>query len=133
MVCLRIFITCTACGATKGDFMEIKSVFEKVNLVVPLEQRRFFNYLEDTAGELIAKYGEKFVLVDGADVCSYDNKIDGEINILPQYEKAIVCNILFNAGAGEQYLSEFLRHSDAAYLSYWRSNAKGRRLKRKEW
>jgi hypothetical protein len=113
--------------------MEIKSIFEKVNLIVPLEQRRFFNYLEDTANELIAKYGEKFVLSDDADVCTHNNKIEGEINILPQYEKSIVCNILFNAGAGEQYISEFLRHADAAYLFYWRNNAKGKRLKKKEW
>ena len=113
--------------------MEIKSIFEKVNLIVPLEQRRFFNYLEDTANELISKYGEKFVLENGASVCSFDNNIDGEINILPLYEKAIVNNILFNAGAGEQYISEFLRHADAAYLFYWRNNAKGKRLKKKEW
>lgn len=115
--------------------MKIKSIFEKVNLIIPLEQRRFFNYLEDTANELISKYGEKFVLENGASVCSFDNNIDGEseINILPLYEKAIVNNILFNAGAGEQYISEFIRHAEQAHLYYWRVNAIGKRLKKKEW
>jgi hypothetical protein len=113
--------------------MNIKSIFEKVNLIIPLEQRRFFNYLEDTANELISKYGEKFVLEKGASVCTFDNNIDGDINILPLYEKAIVNNILFNAGAGEQYISEFIRHAEQAHLYYWRVNAIGKRLKKKEW
>ena len=113
--------------------MKISSIFEKVNLIFPLEQRRFFNYLEDTASELISKYGEKFVLEKGADVCTHDNNINGEINILPQYEKAIVCNILYLCGAGESYISEFLRLSNDAYLYYYRQNAKNRRLKRRDY
>lgn len=113
--------------------MKLSSIFEKVNLIIPLEQRRFFNYLEDTASELISKYGEKFVLEDGASVCTHDNNlISGEINILPQYEKAIVNNILYLGGAGELYISEYLRLAEQAYIYYYRKNTKKRRLKRRD-
>ena len=113
--------------------MKISSIFEKVNLIIPLEQRRFFNYLEDTESELISKYGEKFVLEDGASACTHNNKIDGEINILPQYEKAIANNILYLAGAGELYISEYLRLAEQAYIYYYRKNTKKRRLKRRDY
>ena len=42
-------------------------LFEKVNLRVSLEQRRFFNYLNDTIDELATKYQDvaKLVFTDG--------------------------------------------------------------------
>ena len=115
----------------KGDFMNIKSIFEKVNLLYPLEQRKFFNYLSDTINELITKYGEKFVIDGEALVFPDMATIESEINILPMYEKAIVNNVLFLCGAGETYISEFMRLAEEAYLYYYRQNAKNRRLKRK--
>lgn len=36
--------------------MSITEIYEKVNMVVPMEQRRFFNYYEDTVNELMAMY-----------------------------------------------------------------------------
>lgn len=113
--------------------IKIIDIFEKVNLIHPIEQRNFFSFLEDTANELMAKYPRKLILNEDAEVCSFDNNLNGEINILPLYEKAIVYNILFLCGAGDTYISEFLRLSDEAYLHYYRLNAKGRRLKRREW
>ena len=41
--------------------MTILEIFEKVNLVTPIEQRRFFNYYEDSVNELLSMYGD-FVL-----------------------------------------------------------------------
>ena len=36
--------------------MTLLEIFEKVNLVIPLEQRRFFNYFNDTVNELNTLY-----------------------------------------------------------------------------
>ena len=42
--------------------MTILEIFEKVNLVVPIEQRVFFNFFEDTVNELQSLYGD-FVFI----------------------------------------------------------------------
>lgn len=41
--------------------MTTLEIFEKVNLVMPIEQRRFFNFFEDTVSELVSTYGGDFV------------------------------------------------------------------------
>ena len=111
--------------------MELLKVFEKVNLVVPIEQRDFINFFEDTVAELSSMYDERFVFTDGT--LTLPKSIDTEIKIKDKYEKAIVENILFLAGAGDVHQSEFIRQSKNAYLSYWNENAKGRKLVRNRW
>lgn len=112
--------------------MTLLEIFEKVNLVVPLEQRRFFNYFNDTVNELAALYsGFLFDTTEG-DYTPPQNLSDS-VKVLPLYHNAIVDNILFLAGQNENYKSEFLRKAQLAYLKYWNDNAKGRRVKRMRW
>ena len=111
--------------------MSILEMFEKVNLVVPLEQRRFFNYFEDTVNELQALYSG-FVFEKDAEYIRPETLRENNV-VLPLYHNAIVDNILFLAGAGDAYHSEFLRKSNDAYLKYWNDNAKGRKLKVRRW
>ena len=116
-----------------GDNMTILEIFEKVNLVVPIEQRKFFNYFEDTVNELQALYGD-FVFIEGKENTPPESLSDEEHNVvLPLYHNSIVDNILFLANAGEAYKSEFIRKSRDAYLKYWNDNAKGRRIRRMRW
>ena len=42
--------------------MTILEIYEKVNLVIPIEQRVFFNFFEDTVNELQSLYGD-FVFI----------------------------------------------------------------------
>ena len=42
--------------------MTLLEIFEKVNLVIPIEQRKFFNYFEDTVNELQSLYRD-FVFI----------------------------------------------------------------------
>ena len=44
--------------------MTILEIFEKVNLVIPIEQRVFFNYFEDTVNELQSLYGDFVFITD---------------------------------------------------------------------
>ena len=114
--------------------MTILEIFEKVNLVIPIEQRIFFNYFEDTVNELHSLYRD-FVFIEDAEYTPPERLSDNEDEnvVLPLYHNSIVDNILFLANCGEIYKSEFIRKSKDAYLKYWNDNAKGRRIRRMRW
>lgn len=111
--------------------MTIKEIFEKVNLVVAIEQRRFFNYYEDTVEELSATY-PGFVFSEGTEYTPPET-FDNKNVVLPLYHGAIVENILFLATKEPTYKNEFLRKSRIAWLVYWNEKAKGKRIKRMRW
>lgn len=111
--------------------MTLLEIFEKVNLVVPLEQRRFFNYFEDSVNELRATFGD-FVLETKGDYTPPSDLSDSAV-VLPLYHNAIIDNILFLSGQGETYKGEFVRKAKLAYLNYWNEGAKGKRIKRARW
>ena len=111
--------------------MKIVEIYEKVNLVIPIEQRRFFNYYEDSVNELQSTYGD-FIFMEDTEYTPPKSLTDESV-VLPLYHNAIVDNILFLSGAGEFYKSEFIRKAKEAYLKYWNDNAKGRRIRRMRW
>lgn len=111
--------------------MTVLEIFEKVNLIIPLEQRRFFNFFNDTVNELLSKYNG-FVTEDREGVVPIASLSD-DCMVLPLYAAAIVDNILFLSGQGEIYKSEFLRKAHETYLKYWNDNAKGRRMRGTSW
>lgn len=111
--------------------MTIREIFEKVNLVVPMEQRVFFNFFEDTVNELQSLYRD-FVFIKDTEYAPPESLKDENV-VLPLYHNSIVDNILFLANKGEHYKSEFLRKAKDAYLKYWNDNAQGRRIKRMRW
>ena len=111
--------------------MTILEIFEKVNLVVPIEQRLFFNFFEDTVNELQSLYRD-FVFIEDTEYAPPESLTDKNV-VLPLYHNSIVDNVLFLANAGEQYKGEFIRKSKDAYLKYWNDNAKGRRKRRMRW
>ena len=111
--------------------MTILEIFEKVNLLVPIEQRVFFNLFEDTVNELQSLYRD-FVFLKDTEYTPPESLTDENV-VLPLYHNAIVDNILFLANKGETYKSEFIRKSKDAYLKYWNDNARGRRKRRMRW
>ena len=111
--------------------MTILEIFEKVNLIFPIEQRVFFNFFEDTVNELQSLYGD-FVFIEDKTYTPPESLSDENV-VLPLYTGAIVDNILFLANKGEVYKSEFIRKSKDAYLKYWHDNTKGRRVRRMRW
>lgn len=111
--------------------MTLLEIFEKVNIAAPIEQRRFFNYFDDTVNELEALYGD-FVLEKDVEYQPPEALSDANV-VLPLYHNSIVDNILFLSGQNEAYKSEFIRKSKAAFLKYWNDNAKGKRIKRMRW
>ena len=111
--------------------MTILEIFEKVNLVVPIEQRVFFNAFADTVNELMSLYGD-FVFITDKEYTPPKGLNDENV-VLPLYHNSIVDNILFLTNKGEFYKSEFIRKSKDAYLKYWNDNAKGKRIRRMRW
>lgn len=111
--------------------MSLLEIFEKVNLTVPIDQRRFFNYFEDSVNELWSMYGN-FIFGKAAEFVP-PKALSDENVVLPLYHNAIVDNIIFLSGGKEELKAEFIRKSRDAYLKYWNDNAKGRKMKGMEW
>ena len=86
--------------------MTILEIFEKVNLVIPIEQRVFFNFFEDTVNELQSLYGD-FVFIEDKEYTPPESLTDDNV-VLPLYHNSIVDNILFLANKGETYKGEFI-------------------------
>lgn len=111
--------------------MSILEIFEKVNLVTPIEQRRFFNFFVDTVAELQALY-DGFVFEKNTEFKPPTALTDKNI-VLPLYHNAVADNIIFLENGEEERKSEFIRKSRLAFLKYWNDNAKGRKMRRLEW
>lgn len=111
--------------------MLMLDIFEDVNMVAPVEQRRFFNYFNDTVNELETVY-YGFVVEKGSEYKAPES-LDDDCAVRPLYRSAIVDNILFRITGEEARKSEFIRKSNDAYLKYWNDNARCRKLKRLAW
>lgn len=110
--------------------MTVKEMYERINLTVPMEQRKFFVLLNDTINELEVMHGD--ISVGDAQITNINNLSDN-FPVNPLYHSAIADNILFLAGAGEMYKTSFLNKSDNAQKKIWREKAKGKIIKRNRW
>ena len=113
--------------------MDLKQIYEKVNLRVPLEQRRFFNHFNDTAAEIFSMYPD-FACEEGKHYTPVSDLAD-ECCIREQFGPAIVDNILFLSGYDKDgsFKSEFLRKAQNAYISYWRDKSHHKRIQKPRW
>jgi len=117
--------------------MTVLEIYEKVNIKTPVEQRIFFNYLNDSVNEIAELHGDMPGIVFGGNITAADitpvKSLDDETVVLPLYHNAIVDNILFLCGQGDTYKGEFIRKSKEAYLHYWNLYSKGKHVKRNGW
>ncbi len=119
----------------RRDDVNVKQVYERVMLVATVNQRQFFDRLNDVLVELGGLYGEvpKLLYKPEEDGSYPDGQwvknLDEELEILPLYHAALADGVLFLSGAGEVYQTEFMRKAKEAYLKYWNVDAKGRRVK----
>ena len=111
--------------------MSILEIYEKVTLVTPIEQRRFFSYLDDSVAEIESTFG-RFIFEPGA-TYSPPTSLEDDFAVLPLYHGAIVDNILFLSTQSEMFKSESMRKAKEAYLKYWRDGAKGKKVKKARW
>lgn len=113
--------------------MTTLEIYENVSLKAPLEQRRFFDFFNNTVDELEALYHTRYVFIDPEQGNTPIHYLDEDSNVKPLYHEAIIDNILFLSGQDETYKSEFVRKSKEAYLKYWEDVSKNRIRKRECW
>lgn len=111
--------------------MTLLEMYEKISLKAPIEQRKFFNYFDDSVNELMSMYD--IVIAEGKTFEAPTTDLYGDNVVLPLYHNAIVDNILYMISNEETYKGEFIRKSKDAYLKYWNDKAKGVRQKRMRW
>lgn len=111
--------------------MTLLEMFEKVSLKTPIEQRKFFNYFDDSVNELLSLYD--LVIVEGKTYEAPTTDLYADNVVLPLYHNAIIDNILYMISNDTNYKSEFVRKSKDAYLKYWNDKAKGKRIRRMRW
>lgn len=111
--------------------MTIIEMYEKVNLKLPTDQRKFFNYFNDTVDELVALY-EDSVITSLKKYKAITDLTDDNF-VQPLYHNAMVDNILFYLTNEPDYKSEFIRKSKEAWLKYWNERANGKRQRRMRW
>lgn len=116
--------------------MNAKQIYERVQLVMPIGERQFFDRLNDAIGVLDQEYGELPKLLWQADENGalpekqqWVKTLDDEIDLLPYYHVTLADHVLYLSGAGETYEAEFRAKARAAWLNYWNRDAKGRRVK----
>ena len=97
--------------------MTILEIYEKVSLRTPLEQRRFFNYFNDSVREIESLYSSFGDLVFLRDKEFEPVKsLEDENTVRALYHEAIVDNIIFLAGGDASYKAEFARKAEACLL-----------------
>ncbi len=113
--------------------MDLLTIYEKVSLKAPIEERRFFNWFNDTVIELESMYAP--MVCEPGETFTPVSSFDDICPVRPLYAPAIVDNILFLSGDGEQnnavYKQEFLRKAERAYLNYWHAVSHRRHIKSK--
>ncbi len=108
-------------------------IFEKVNLRRAMEQRRFFNALNDTLDELRATYHDIGILVNGEKVPGRTGRLTDEIDGIDLYVGAIVDNINFLNSGDETDKGEFVRKAELAHTTDGRNRSKAKRIRRLRW
>ena len=98
--------------------MDFNKMYERVTLVTPLEQRRFFDYYDASVNELCVMFDKKYVFRKG---CTYvaPESLNYEDVTREIFHESIIDNILYMAGAGEIYKSEFVRKANLGVKKAW--------------
>ena len=110
-------------------------LFEKVNIRVPLEQRRFFNFLNEVINELISRYGAEYVLESEYADRGFRpiESLNDPLQLRAHVVNPVLYGILASALGDESAKAEEIRLADEAYAGIWRGGTKGRRIKRNSW
>ena len=111
--------------------MYIKDIYEIVVEAAPCSQPKFLIYLDTTARSLIAKYGKKRVVEDGA----YTNplNINSDIAIREEYRNAIVSNILYLVTGNPDYKTDYVAEAEYAFKTAWKADMKGVKMVGEDW
>ena len=117
--------------------MNIRAVYDRVNLTYPVGQNEFIAYFNDSVRSLAARYDAKFVFDRDEDAepqaFAEAESISGVSGVRQAYADCIADNILYLISGDEKHKVDFVNKCDMAYKTVWRSFAKGRRRYGDRW
>lgn len=102
--------------------MFIRDLYEAVNAIAPCSQPKFIAFLDTTAHSLMAKYGAKRVVNDGAYIKPIN--INDDIPLKDEFRNAIVSNVLYLVTGNPDHKTDYVAEAEYAYKTVWRRSAK---------
>ncbi len=106
--------------------MYIKDIYEAVLTQAECSQPKFLMHLDATARSLVAKYGMRRVVNDGAYVKPMD--INGDLPVKDEYYNAVLSNILYLVTGNPDYKTDYVAEAEYAYKTVWNRAAEGLRM-----
>jgi hypothetical protein len=107
--------------------MTALDIYESVNLINPLSQRKFLENLNSTLIEIKSSYETQHKEL--IEISSINDTVDIET----LYKDCIIDNILFLATRNNEFKGEFIRKARDVSLNVWNKKAKGIKLKKRGW
>lgn len=125
--------------------MNLKNMYEKVNIRQKTDERTFLNFFNESVEELYIMFGAKYVTkaLDDRELSENENnelKSKNTDNVIEDngyvkslndkncvyrnYHLPILYNILYLMGLGDAYKSLFLEKSEEAYKTVWKERYK---------
>ena len=100
--------------------MTVNQMYDRACLKVKgFSQSEFLEYYNDAAEELMAKFGERYVVIPGAGTLFPIICVDDSMNIVREFDSALLAYILYCKTGNELYAAEFETKSSRAYLTVW--------------
>ena len=116
--------------------MTIKKMYEAVNMRVPIDERTFFEYFNESVAELVLKYKAKYIYTAFDEETNNPtvSSLKDENPIFDLYHIAVLYNILYLCGLGDSYKTLSLSYADEAHLKKQKErNTDGDFIERDDW
>lgn len=109
-------------------------VYEKVQIRgITIDQRRFFNYLNEAINVFLVKYGPEYVLEDAEQGYRPIESLNDPLNLKAAWMNALFHFIIGEATDDMNKKAEAMNEAEEAYSSEWGEKNKGKHIKRNEW
>ena len=109
--------------------MILKELYENVTQVEACGQDKFLSHVDTTVRALIARYGERYVLLPGNQAWIRVREIESEIPVYEAYFPAIRDNVLFMLTGNGDRKTDYVAEAEDAYKSVWRRKMRGKRFR----
>ena len=105
--------------------MNIKTIYDKITHISPMEPDSFLNHLDTTVRSLIARYKPEYVCI--ADYTT-PTRLSDEIPVRDAYMPAVVDNILFLATGDAARKTDYVEEARDAYRTVWSARMRGKKF-----
>lgn len=108
--------------------MILKELYENVTHVQGTSQDVFMSHVDTTVRALMARYGEKYVLLPGT-VWGKTVNIGTDMPVYEEYFPAIRDNVLYLLTGNGDRKTDYVAEAEDAYKTVWRKRMKNRRFR----